>query len=42
MRMLSASAVRIVHSTAVLLITGKVPGMPRQSGQTNVLGSAAA
>ena len=40
--MFSASAVRIVHSTAVRLITGSVPGIPRQSGQTKVFGSASA
>ena len=42
MLMFSASAVRIVHSTAVLLITGSVPGIPRQSGQTYVFGAAEA
>ena len=38
--MFSASAVRIVHSTAVRLITGSVPGIPRHSGHTYVFGSA--
>ena len=40
--MCSASAARIVHSTAVSLITGSIPGMPWQIGQTCVLGAASA
>jgi hypothetical protein len=36
----SARPVRIVYSTAVRLITGNIPGIPRQIEQTRVLGSA--
>ncbi len=34
------SAMRIVASTAARLATGRLPGRPRQTGQTCVLGSA--
>ncbi len=36
----SASPVRITSSTARRLMTGSVPGMPRQTGQTRVFGSS--
>jgi hypothetical protein len=37
---LVARAMRMAYSTTVLLSTGSTPGMPRQTGQTWVLGSA--
>ena len=40
--MCSANAVLIVHSTARALMTGSIPGMPKQTGQTYVLGAALA
>ena len=36
----SARPIRIVASIAALLATGRLPGRPRQTGQTWVLGSA--
>jgi hypothetical protein len=36
----SASPMRIVASIAARLATGRLPGRPRQTGQTWVLGSA--
>ncbi|MCD6567802.1 MAG: MaoC family dehydratase [Dehalococcoidia bacterium] len=39
---IEASAVITVYSTAFLLITGRIPGIPRQTGQTCVLGGALA
>ena len=36
----SAMPVSITSSTARRLITGSVPGMPRQIGQTRVFGSS--
>src|SRR5215472_5089203 len=36
----SAKPIRIVYSTAVLLITGNEPGRPRHTGQTPELGGA--
>jgi hypothetical protein len=38
----SARAVRTVNSTACSLMTGSVPGNPRHTGQTRVLGGAEA
>src|ERR1700680_3665296 len=40
MRQFSAMAARVAKSTALRLRTGKAPGMPRQTGQTLVLGDA--
>ncbi len=39
-RQLSASPMRMVASIAALFATGRLPGSPRQTGQTCVLGSA--
>ena len=36
----NARAARSANSTAFLLITGSVPGIPQQTGQTAVFGSA--
>jgi len=35
-----ASPVMMVYSTALRLMTGSTPGMPRHTGQTRVFGSA--
>ena len=40
MRQFSAIAASVANSTAFRLSTGKAPGMPRQTGQTFVLGGA--
>src|ERR1700758_51831 len=39
-RQFSAIAARVANSTALRFRTGRAPGMPRQTGQTFVLGGA--
>ncbi len=40
MRQFRAMAASVANSTAFLLSTGRAPGIPRQTGQTLVLGGA--
>ena len=40
MRQFRAMAASVANSTAFLFRTGKAPGIPRQTGQTLVLGGA--